>query len=206
MIKWETGEASLEDVNEVTFGRFCQFMYTGDYGTPDPEGIVISFDELDIEMREKSKSRNRGWRTFCHSLPDNSGAEFEPRRNLHPSEQYWDVFRCHTQLYDFGDQYGIESLRALSQYKLHKTLTVLTLYPESCLEVIGTIQSIYDNTIDRPGIRNDLRDLVSQYAASTIDELSKFVEFDNLLKEAPAFARDVIPHFARISRRGRFPH
>lgn len=36
--------ASLEDVDEFTFGRCCQFVYTGDYSVPNPGFTMASSD------------------------------------------------------------------------------------------------------------------------------------------------------------------
>ncbi|KAK2759336.1 hypothetical protein FQN54_002814 [Arachnomyces sp. PD_36] len=39
MLEAQTGEAELSDIEPQTFFKVCQFMYTGDYDTPMPEGV-----------------------------------------------------------------------------------------------------------------------------------------------------------------------
>lgn len=132
------------------------------------------------------------WVDFKEQQYATSQPVFQPWKNLEPYKYYTEVFLCHTQIYVFANKYNIGPLRALSLYKLQRTLAEFTLYDDRVGDIVGLMRYSYLTTFDRLEAVDDLKLLVIQYAAYVIEGLAPNIKFQSLLKEPGLLARDLI--------------
>ena len=71
-----------------------------------------------------------------------------PRSNMHPQENYTEVFLSHARLYVFAEKYDIQPLKKLSRQKLQHTLAIYTLYPERVGDITTLLKYVYVNTAE----------------------------------------------------------
>jgi hypothetical protein len=113
------------------------------------------------------------------------------RKNAGPTEDYSEVFLCHARAYVFAEKYQVTGLKKLVCYKLHQTLHKFTIYAPRVGDIIGLIQYSYRNTPELEHSEEPLRNLLAHYAASNFKQLVQTAEFQELLAEGGAFAKDV---------------
>jgi len=106
--------ASLEDVDESTFGRCCQVVYTNDYSVPEPTFTTASGDgdkvipQLAIEKDLLNMRNNTFHPAELLSIPKilqvyvDADLTYEPRPDTTPEEDYSEIFLCHARLYRFA--------------------------------------------------------------------------------------------------------
>jgi hypothetical protein len=118
----------------------------------------------------------------------------EVRQNSSPTEDYTPVFLGHAQLYVFAEKWGIEALKTLSLYKLHKTLVSFTLYSARRTDITELLRYTYsdEHTPDRVGVVDDLRSLVMLYAVCEIESLIHCPEFQSLVGEGGQLAQELV--------------
>ncbi|KFY46960.1 hypothetical protein V494_00253 [Pseudogymnoascus sp. VKM F-4513 (FW-928)] len=116
----------------------------------------------------------------------------EVRQNSCAEEDYTPVFLGHARLYIFADKWGIESLKALSLHKLHKTLVTFTPYAARLGDVAELVRYTYENTPDFAHGMDDLRSLVMDYLTCEVTNLIRCPEFDQLLEQEGPFATDLV--------------
>jgi hypothetical protein len=77
--------------------------------------------------------------------------------------------------------------------KLHKTLEIFTPYESGLVDVVALIRYTYsnENTPDRDGEMDQLRELVSKYVTHAIKTMSKCQAFLDLVEEGGPFIRDI---------------
>ncbi|KAH9206129.1 hypothetical protein DL95DRAFT_316139, partial [Leptodontidium sp. 2 PMI_412] len=208
-------KAVFEDIEEDTFIRFCQFAYTGDYTTPDfihipavelpdiaPPAILDDTDR-DEPVGDKLKKPSKSSR-LRQSLHDRlydtettrtlSAARCGVRQNSDPSEDYTTVFLGHAQLYVFEEKWGIKSLKTLTLFKLHRTLTTFTLYEARRPDIVELLRYAFSNahTPDLVDDVDDLRSLVMLYTACEVESLVRCPEFLLLIGEGGQLAQDLV--------------
>ena len=116
---------------------------------------------------------------------------FQPRKNVHSTEDYTKIFLSHARLYVFGDKYDIPDLKLQALSKLHKTLTMFTLYDSRTSDIVELIRYTYQNTISgEDGC--DMRQMVTHYAASKVKVLARDEGFRMLLVDEGEIGRDVV--------------
>ena len=118
----------------------------------------------------------------------------EVRQNSSPIEDYTTVLLGHAQLYVFAEKWGIEALKTLSLYKLHKTLVLFTLYAARRPDIAELLRYAYSNehTPDRVGVVDDLRSLVMQYTVCEMESLINCPEFWSLVGEGGQLAQELV--------------
>lgn len=113
-------------------------------------------------------------------------------KNRETSDNYSEIFLCHARLYVFADRYAIAPLRSLSLHKLHQILLGFTLNDERIDDVVNLIQYTYSNTVSLSESTDDLRILVTLYAAHQVEMLGRNDNFSSLLEEHGAFGKDLL--------------
>jgi hypothetical protein len=121
-------------------------------------------------------------------------ARCEVRQNSSPTEDYTPVFLGHAQLYVFAEKWGIEDLKTLALFKLHKTLVSFTLYAARRPDIVELLQCAYsnDHTPDLVDAVDDLRSLVMLYTACEVENLIHCPEFLSLIGEGGQLAQDLV--------------
>lgn len=156
-----------------------------------------NLENLDVhtEGSPSSSRREKLWKIFesiSYSVPKPSNHSFHPRKNLESCEDYKDVFLCHARLYVFAEKYDIAPLKKLSLSKLHKTLSVFTLWMERVGDIVALMRYSYANTVYRSPSNDPLRLLVIHYATCVVEQLVKSSEFKALLEEPGELASDLV--------------
>ncbi|OQV10722.1 BTB/POZ domain-containing protein [Cladophialophora immunda] len=130
------------------------------------------------------------WTKFRSAASDWNGPIFHPYRNSTPSESLMETLLSLAKLYVFADRYVIESLRSLVLYKMRRTLVSLKLFPQRVSEVFLLVQYVYDHT--REG--DDLRLLLTQFAACMINVFLQHSDWDRFICEQQTFTSELLHH------------
>ena len=198
--------AQIKDIDVDTFGRFCEFLYTGDYAGEPPgvrEESSVQFGEVDFSGDNPETERKRDtvptgqsgmtlWSNFWSQKYEYAVPRRPPpdRANISPDEDYTPVFLSHARLYVLGDTYLVRLLCDLALHKLHHCLTEYELARGRPGDIVNLIRYAYANT---RGLGTEpLRTLVAQYAAKEVGDLSGTPEFDALMKEEGDHSKDIL--------------
>lgn len=131
------------------------------------------------------------WQSFQAAAVQPAGWVF--KRNLvDRTLNFSPVFLAHAQLYAFGDQYDIGTLRILALQKLRCHLSFFTLHAERIDDVVDLLKYTYENTADLDSGMDALRDLVTDYVVCHPATVGKNLRFLALLEEPGKLARDVM--------------
>lgn len=125
---------------------------------------------------------------------------FEPKSNSAADQNFAPVLLTHARLYCFAHLRLIMALKALTLYKLHKTLMNFKLYEKRVGDIIELARYAYSN-LDLPdrsddGTIDDLRKLVVEYIVCEIDTIGKSDVFVKYMEEGGEFVGD----FWRMTR------
>jgi hypothetical protein len=121
---------------------------------------------------------------------DNHKDGCEPSEQFDPKGNYSNVFRSHAGLWILANSYKIDSLTALSLYKLHKTLRVFEINDQNVSDLVDLVRYVYNPKLD---VLEDesLRKLVAQYMAWESVTLARDSNFMALLREGGPFVEDL---------------
>lgn len=214
-----SGIVIWKDVEEDTFGRFAQFVYTGDYDAPSHTTMGDHLPTLDKAEEERDTTAESAlskgdWDLRDHSIPKPSvkskktpkfselsypgpirpepfNIRQQPRRNQSPKEDYLPIFLAHARLYVLAEKYGIQTLKAKVLQKLHLTLCHFTLYKACIRGIIDLIRYTYANT---PSLKcmDQLRELVIHFVTDKPRGLAGSKKFLALVEEGGPFSRDLV--------------
>ncbi|KAK1237966.1 hypothetical protein MKX08_002545 [Trichoderma sp. CBMAI-0020] len=201
-----------KDVNEDSFIRFSQYVYTGDYDGATPskrkaEGMASpqttstspsTFSPFGkkaggfggIEHAPMNKKKYL-WTKFqaLYPLPSPAAASSPESSSIY---DYTDVFLGHAQMYVFADYHGIEPLQVLALGKLRQILTSFTVRVESYNDITQLVRYSFEHTVDKKGQGDRLRLLVCLYAACRVEDLWKDPEFKEIASTSPDLSAQLI--------------
>jgi hypothetical protein len=231
------------DVDQETFVRFAQFVYTGDYSVPKmivngqfhqqkqcekpkevendiwfaPEpipfesswGAFSSASKKDKKKLAKSArfsfgETSRSAQTTDSTIFDKSHvyALLQPRSKFAdtcdpeiidgPEESnITEALLSHTLLYILAEKWGIDSLKMLTLFKLHQTLSMLVIDIPKVPHIMELVRHGYAGTPDLETGIDDLRDLLCQYVAANVKLMSEHEDFLALIQDGGTFVRDI---------------
>lgn len=173
---------------------------------PEPEPVPEPEPEVagDWDFKPKKPKKPTKSRLLRKSFDDKlydvetihaiSTSLCEVRQNSSPTEDYTTVLLGHAQLYVFAEKWGIEALKTLSLYKLHKTLVSFTLYAARRPDIAELLRYAYsdEHTPDRDGVVDDLRSLVMLYTVCEMESLINCPEFRSLVGEGGQLAQELV--------------
>ncbi len=156
--------------------------------THSPETNPVKLPSTKIQLRQSFED-------IEYPAPESqqqSVDECTPRPNKSREEDYTTVLLGHANLYVLAEKYGVDSLKALTLDKIHKTLLMFTLYHARIGDIVKLINCAYspENTPDHEGRVDELRALVTHYVACEIDTIGESELFLSLLEEGGPFVRD----------------
>ncbi|KAK0949953.1 hypothetical protein LTR91_023432 [Friedmanniomyces endolithicus] len=135
---------------------------------PEPEIVGNSTQQCDAAIHtSRRKKHETTWQSFVET-------------------RYGSADRTYTTRYD------VEGLRELALYKLHQTSVKFTLFNERIGDVIELLCYAYDNTPERPGCQEWLRDLVLRYVACHIERAHKDPALVMAVKRGNSISVDLI--------------
>lgn len=210
----------MEDIDKDIFVRFVRWTYSKDYparehkvAPPTPEPPPT--DEFDgwgsfgsSKKKKKKKtdpdkgSSKEAFVSKEYDLGDNWNANPAPapRSNKSPTEDYSDVFLCHTKLYVFAEKYDIKPLQILALKKLKETLAIYTLYQERVGDILGLLKYVYANTGETKSDSDDIRAMLAHYVGCEMEILLKEGEIKELLSDNEEMLGDFLNMFvSRLS-------
>lgn len=95
-------------------------------------------------------------------------------------------------MYAFADKYDIAHLKCLSLHKLQQDLITATFEDERMNDIVNLIEFTYSNTSNLSKSTDDLRLLVSHYAACVVEELARDAVSCSVLENHDAFGKDLV--------------
>jgi hypothetical protein len=116
------------------------------------------------------------------------------RGNERLEEDYTPVFLGHARLYVFAEKWGIDALKTLTLYKLHKTLAAFKIYEARRGDIVELVKFAYSNE-NTPDLDEDvdaLRALVTHYVTCELESLIESPDFLALLEQPGLFPRDLV--------------
>lgn len=193
----------IERIDEVVFGRCCEFLYSGDYSTPPPV-----FEPYGSEHGDRSKpstgsvgrwnpsdlTRNLFHPTTLSRICTDLRAQLHPTRkyfdieglDTDPTDNYSEIFLCHAELYCFAYSTNWTSLCLLSLYHLVQLLANFTLVDERTGDIVKLIQFAFvGSEKNMPDIKTMLRD----YALWNAEVMMRNVDFLQLLDKVPSLEK-----------------
>jgi hypothetical protein len=117
----------------------------------------------------------------------------EPAVSDGPSENINEVLLLHASLYVLAEKWGIDSLKRLTLYKIHKTLTMIRLDLPKLDQIIDFVRYAYSNerTPDLENEMDELRELICLYLAAYAELTTRHTAFMALMEEGGPFSRDL---------------
>jgi hypothetical protein len=210
------GATKWEDVDQGTFVRFAQFVYIGDYSTPK---MIVEPDSLPPSPRGYSHlgntwdfaaSVNEGgkipfpatppaipvFKTLRYPLPTprfNFADTYDPSVEDGPSENISEILRTHAALYVLAEKWGIDRLKKLALFKIHRTLRLFSLDTPKLKHIIDFVRYAYsdERTPDLENTIDGLRGLICEYIAANAEFTSRDATFMALFEEGGPLARDL---------------
>jgi len=117
----------------------------------------------------------------------------DPAINEGSNENIGEVLLIHASLYVLAEKWGVDSLKNLTLFKLHRTLSMLQLDEPKVIHIIKLVRYSYsdENTPDLNTGIDGLRNLICQYAAANAEVISEHPQFIKMIEEGGAFIRDL---------------
>lgn len=204
-IKWVS-------VDENTFLKFWQFLYTGAYTADSPvirttrnteaahelSSHLSSFPKLnydnmdahpnDNHSLENGEQQKRLWNKF-KDWPSSVGLSglCKSMGNNSIHEDYTGTFLSHARLYIFAENHHITTLMDISLSELYKALYTFRLCNDRVNDIISLICYCYNNSTSEP-----LRELVTLYAASVASQLWVNKQFQALVHSHSKLAAAIL--------------
>jgi hypothetical protein len=200
--------AIWDEVAEDTFVRFSQFAYTGDYEAPVPMSHKQSLQTLhpgssrdstrstsNSTGRKLGRKESSSWRRFrdLYSGPrdewylsENSSDTYTHDSSAATAvaeDTHVDTLLFHVKMYVFSDYHDIQPLLDLSLRKLHQGLISMSPDADSLEDTVRLLRYAFENTVDRDGHADQLRSLLTLYAACKARMLWRCPSFEQLVRE-----------------------
>lgn len=215
MTEAREGIVVWDDMEPDTFVRVLEFAYRGDYTTPklEPraEPYRHTYEQLSPSDQEKLKSISpqditrdiaftpeevdklhhnaQRWVRAPYVTP---GPTYDPEEPDEIDLDYAELLFCHVNLYVFGDKYFIEDLKALTTYKLHRTLLAWPKLYEILEDVADVTRFTYENTTKR----DKMRMLLSHFVSLHFGISSMHPAITHLMEEVGEVSFDVAKHLS----------
>lgn len=171
-----------------------------------PKETSMSDDLLaSLSSVGKKKKKKKSSSTLNSSLKESFISQYDywssdlmpgPRSNMHPQEDYTEVFLSHARLYVFAEKYDIQPLKKLSRQKLQHTLAIYTLNPERVGDITTLLKYVYANTSEAIDGIEDIRTMLAHYVGTEMDTLIKYGEIKDLMLDNGEMLGDFLKMFA----------
>lgn len=167
-------------------------------GEPDfndaeyPDGNTSTDSNQTLESKkEEIWKRFRKLDTYLLT-PEDPASQSERTHN-EACESFANVFLCNARLYHLAEFYMVPTLKPVCLKKLHKALLDFRLYQGRSSVVVELISYVYEKIPKRKDSVNSylsIHHLVSLYAASKVEFLSRNPAFESLVARHGDFATD----------------
>ena len=122
----------------------------------------------------------------------------EPAIKVGCSENFREILLVHASLYVLAEKWGVESLKVLTLFKLHRTLKMLRLDASTVEGIVDLTRYTYldETTPDLDTGIDGLRELICHYIAANAKMMTEHTSFRALIEDGGALARDLWKHVA----------
>lgn len=186
-------------------------------GEAEPEIADDNWANFGTPMKSKKKSHHIQVPKLPRPLPkpfksltypllkprSNFAHTCDPAINKGSNENISEVLLMHASLYVFAEKWGVDSLKKLTLFKLHQTMSILWLDLPKVPHIVKLARYVYsdERTPDLNNGIDQLRELVCLYVAANTEVMSEHPTFIELIEEGGAFVRDLWKHVVpRICR------
>lgn len=124
----------------------------------------------------------------------------EPAVKVGSNENFREILFAHATLYILAEKWGVESLKILALFKLHRTLQMLRLNAQRVQDIVELTRYTYSDEMT-PDLENGidgLRDLICHYLAANAKMMAQYASFTALLEDGGALTRDLWKLMARF--------
>ncbi|KAH7410533.1 hypothetical protein BKA64DRAFT_356992 [Cadophora sp. MPI-SDFR-AT-0126] len=200
-------EASWEDVDKETFMRFAQFAYIGDYSIPtmivrpsaptaderprpSSPGFFMPSDEWTANKAGKKHAYPRPvpvsktipiFKDLIYPRPMpqfNFEGTYNPKAGDGLGENIGEILHIYGSLYVLAEKWGVDRLKRLTHFKVHKTLSLFSLDTLRVEDVVDFVRYVYsERTPDLESTVDELRELVRQYIVANAEFTSRNATF-----------------------------
>jgi hypothetical protein len=123
----------------------------------------------------------------------NFAKTYEPAIKVGSSENAREILLVHASLYVLAEKWGVESLKMLTLFKLHRTLKMLRLDAPKVQDIAELTRYTYSDemTPDLETGIDGLRELICHYIAANAEMIAKCTSFMSLIEGGGALTRDL---------------
>jgi hypothetical protein len=186
------------EIDEVVFGRCCEFVYSGDYSVPLP------FDRP-LKSQMPSKNVLPRWnpasltgnvfypdklRSMYAAISSRLGKELpceERMVNTDPRADYAEIFLSHAKVYRLGLRTDWVSLCAWSLYRLLHLLDNFTLFDERTGDIVQLLSFVFEDS----EYMENMQDILQEYAVWNVEILIQDADFQQLLDRVPSLEKAI---------------
>jgi hypothetical protein len=135
-----------------------------------------------------SRSPASIFKTLTYSLPMprfNFADTCDPTVGDGPSENIGEILHLHASLYVLSEKWGVDRLKRLTLFEIHKTLSLFSLDTQRLEYTIHFVRYAYsdERTPDFDTKMDGLKELICQYVAANAEFTSKDTKFAALIEE-----------------------
>ncbi|KAL2870126.1 uncharacterized protein BJX67DRAFT_346626 [Aspergillus lucknowensis] len=188
-----------DEMDEVDFGRCCEFAYCGNYSVPLP----ISRLHQDGKVEPTRTPRKRWNPTYLSNnifyttsigdykahLVEQLGLSTWDRNErdglTDPANDYTEVFLVHARMHRVAHQTDWTLRRDLSLYRLTWLLENFTLSDDRAGNIVSLLRFVF---VESEPMK-DIRKLLCDYATWNVEVLMRDVEFQKLLDAVPSLEK-----------------
>jgi hypothetical protein len=186
-------------IDEATFTRFGQFVYTGNYdgeaptvapkSSPDPGLEDETSEPVLFASPHETIKQQKAWHDFKFQRCYDHGSvgAYSPKKNTDWREEYTKVFLSHARVHILADEYEMVALLQLSLHKLHRLLSTFELYDERVRDIVELLRCCFEE-----GGGELLNELVVAYAACKFEKLWKNEGFRHLYTTKKELCRELM--------------
>ncbi|KAL4936308.1 hypothetical protein BDV06DRAFT_228024 [Aspergillus oleicola] len=188
-----------DEIDEVDFGRCCEFVYTGDYSVPLPTSELHQTDDDEPIWTPMSRwnPTNLARNIFHPMSIDNYKSHFveelgwatwdsnEKNKPTDPTEDYREVLLAHARIHRIAYRTDWTLLRVLSLHRLSQLLENFTLSEDRTGDIVSLLRFVF---VESEQMR-DIQKLLCDYATWNVEVLMHDAEFQKFLDAVPSFEK-----------------
>lgn len=160
---------------------------------PESYRVVDDCYYIVLSTGERKIHKGKEWDTFGMLYDEyDEWPEGYQFGNSNDTQDFSPAFLSHAMIYVFADKYDIEPLQDISLNMLFSTLYNIELYHRNIGDFVCLFEYGYNNTCDRLGKMDRLRELLSTYAVCILNYLMERSDFVDLLRSCPDLGKDLL--------------
>ncbi|OJJ52157.1 hypothetical protein ASPSYDRAFT_62957 [Aspergillus sydowii CBS 593.65] len=155
-----------DEIDEVDFGRCCEFEYTGDYSIPLPtrESHLIEEDKPAWTPLKRWNPTQLSENIFHSTSIDVGRSKWdEDDEPTNPTEDYTEILLAHARVHRVAHRIEWTSLRVLSLYRLTRLLANFTISEDRTGDIVSLLRFVFVESEQMKDIQKLLCDYAYQH-------------------------------------------